>query len=345
MTATGTTDLHAVVDSLLGKGNADPARRSGYDPELWDQLQRSGFDRVLVREPGDEEGGSFSEFGEVLTAAGANASPVPIVEASLASALVTQAGRAIPSGLIALYRTDDPLQTRGAVVFDQVPYGQHADWLTVVSPGPDGSARLHQANCDSVRVVNESTTLASEPRADLEVNVTELDELGVLPSVWQVTLQLAAARALLMVGALQRTRDLAVEYTRFREQFGGPIIRFQAVQNLVVEVVTAAEVARAMCDHMIQCIIAEETDTRRQSLAVAAARVVTGESAVTAFRAAHQIFGAIGFTKEHELHLCTTRLLSWREDDRCDRWWAQWLGREVRASGERGMWQIITGAP
>ena len=343
MTAVDTEDLKAVLSSLLTKRSGDPSSRPSFDAQLWADIQVSGFDQVLVPDPDDGFGGSFADLAAVLVSAGSHAAAVPLAEASLGAALVARAGGEALSGVVTLSQTPSPLPRTGLMKLADVPYAQHADAVVVVSPVGDGTARVHLLHPGRARVTAEHPNLAGEPRADLEVEVSALESVGGLPSMWQVTLQLAAARALLMAGALERARDLAVSYTRLRAQFGGPIIRFQAVQALVVDVVTSAEVAHAMCECMVQCFDGDD-DPRRLELAVAAARVVTGHSAVTAFRAAHQILGAMGFTKEHELHLYTTRVLAWREEDLPDRWWAEWLGRQVRESGENGLWQMVTGA-
>jgi acyl-CoA dehydrogenase len=75
---------------------------------------------------------------------------------------------------------------------------------------------------------------------------------------------------------------------------------------------------------------------------VAAAKVVASEAATTASRAAHQVHGAIGMTKEYELGQLTRRLWSWRQEFGSEQHWSRELAREL--GGADAMWpRIATG--
>ena len=58
---------------------------------------------------------------------------------------------------------------------------------------------------------------------------------------------------------------------------------------------------------------------------------------------AHQLHGAIGFTREHALHHFTQRLWAWRSDFGNDRYWADSLGRLVARAGASNLWSRVTG--
>ena len=62
-------------------------------------------------------------------------------------------------------------------------------------------------------------------------------------------------------------------------------------------------------------------------------------------RIAHQVHGAIGFTREHDLRLVTTRLWAWRDEDGSDAEWNAEIGATVLAAGPDGLWPLITGTP
>ena len=53
---------------------------------------------------------------------------------------------------------------------------------------------------------------------------------------------------------------------------------------------------------------------------------------------AHQIHGAVGFTREQDLRLFTQRLLAWRSELGNDGHWAARLGRSVAARGPAAFW-------
>ncbi|HWS32989.1 MAG TPA: acyl-CoA dehydrogenase family protein [Actinoplanes sp.] len=105
-------------------------------------------------------------------------------------------------------------------------------------------------------------------------------ELGVLACAAQL---LGAGRALL---------ETSVGYARSRTQFGRPIGSFQAVQHRLADVSVALTFARPLLHAAAVTLRPED---------VSAAKVACGEAAVLAARAALQVHGAIGFTRELDL--------------------------------------------
>ena len=76
-------------------------------------------------------------------------------------------------------------------------------------------------------------------------------------------------------------------------------------------------------------------------LEAASAKIRTGEAAAEGSAIAHQVHGAIGFTKEHVLHRFTLRLLSWRDDFGTESHWAAELGNLVAARGADQFWPML----
>ena len=64
-------------------------------------------------------------------------------------------------------------------------------------------------------------------------------------------------------------------------------------------------------------------------LEAASAKIRCAEAATEGASIAHQVFGAIGFTKEHVLHCFTLRMLAWRDDFGNESYWAAELGRQL----------------
>jgi acyl-CoA dehydrogenase len=128
-------------------------------------------------------------------------------------------------------------------------------------------------------------------------------------------------------------------------QFGRPIGRFQAVQQQLA--LAAAEVAAASAAASAAARVATADGMLAAStrFAVAAAKARTGEAAGEVARIAHQVHGAIGFTREHDLRLLTTRLWAWRDEDGSEAEWQEWLGGAALEAGADGLWPLITGAP
>jgi acyl-CoA dehydrogenase len=76
-------------------------------------------------------------------------------------------------------------------------------------------------------------------------------------------------------------------------------------------------------------------------LEAASAKIRVGEAAGEGAGIAHQVMGAIGFTREHHLHRYTRRLWAWRDDFGNESLWAVKLGRLVAAKGADGLWPTL----
>jgi acyl-CoA dehydrogenase len=188
--------------------------------------------------------------------------------------------------------------------------------------------------------LTEGTNLAEEPRDTLAV-----DGAAAAPDGAAAELRLRAAlgRAQLLAGAARGALAAAVRYAGERVQFGRPIGRFQAVQQQLA--LAAGEVAAASAAAAAAARVAGDAGFAAPAtrLAVAAAKSRTGEAAGAVARIAHQVHGAIGFTREHDLRLWTTRLWAWRDEDGSDAEWNAELGATVLTAGPHGLWPLITG--
>ena len=137
-------------------------------------------------------------------------------------------------------------------------------------------------------------------------------------------------RAVQLAGAAARARDLAVGFAAERVQFGQPINRFQAIQQLLAEL--AGESAAA--DAAVEQALAIPTAAR-----ISAAKVGAGRAAARVARIAHQVHGAIGFTHEHSLHRFTTRIWQWRDLDGTEAEHAVALGNTLCG---RDLWEATS---
>ena len=59
---------------------------------------------------------------------------------------------------------------------------------------------------------------------------------------------------------------------------------------------------------------------------------------------AHQVHGAMGFTREYPLQVFTRRLWTWRDDFGSETQWAEELGAMVAAGGADDYWACLTSA-
>lgn len=102
--------------------------------------------------------------------------------------------------------------------------------------------------------------------------------------------------AALGVGLCQGALDIAVEYARKREQFGKPIISFQAIQHKLANMAIKTEAARAL----LYCA-ARHMDTEPDDASKLAAmlKVFCGDSAMEVATEAVQVLGGYGYMQDY----------------------------------------------
>lgn len=100
-----------------------------------------------------------------------------------------------------------------------------------------------------------------------------------------------------LLGLLEHATADAVEYTRQREQFGRPLIRFQAVGVRLADMRVAAQSLRELAKYCLW-IFAWDVDGGQALTEALALRTASLEAAGEVMRGAHQLYGAMGFTDE-----------------------------------------------
>ncbi len=110
------------------------------------------------------------------------------------------------------------------------------------------------------------------------------------------------------VGAAQRALELAVEYAKERVQFDKPIGAFQAVQHLCADMLRTVELGRAAAYYA--CWALDEASPEEAHRAATLARAFAADAFPQVGGTAIQVFGGIGFTWEHDIHLYFKRLLT-----------------------------------
>ncbi len=255
----------------------------------------------------------WAETATLWRLLGAHASAAPLGEAMVARALLGEAGIAAPDGVVVL-----------AEGGPAAPFGHEAEWVAV--PTADGLA-LQRAGAAPVRDGGPG-----DPRG--AVTSRPLPDCAR-----RARLALALLRAAQMSGACAASLALAVDWANTRQQFGRPIGRFQAVQQLL-----AAMAGEAAALDAAVALAARAVDGRGLPGAwfeIAAAKVTAGEAATHVAAGAHQALAAMGMTEEFALGRLTRRLWAWREDAGNEREWAGELGRFAIEQGA-GFWAALT---
>lgn len=149
-------------------------------------------------------------------------------------------------------------------------------------------------------------TLARDKQCEVifdEVAVPETSILGKANEGWAIVqdvLQKATvAKCAEMVGGAQAALEMAVNYAKQRVQFGRPIGTFQAIQHYCANMVADVSGARFIT-YKAAWKVSERLPATKD---VAIAKAWTGEACGRVVLLAHQIFGATGFTMDHDIHL------------------------------------------
>lgn len=148
---------------------------------------------------------------------------------------------------------------------------------------------------------------------------------------------MALARAGQIAGAICGALTLSIEYTRQRQQFGKPLASFQAIQQQLAVLAEEAAASRAAAS-----AAARAADRGLAKFEIASAKLRANMAAGQAASIAHQVHGAIGFTKEYDLQKFTRRLWTWRSEFGNDRHWADEIGKLAASRGADGFWPGLT---
>jgi alkylation response protein AidB-like acyl-CoA dehydrogenase len=266
-------------------GDTEPGRA------LWKQLAEVGVTALAVPE---EHGGLPADAVDLVVALeelGRHAVPGPVVE-SLAVAPTLLAG---DGDRLAALASGELIATVAAP--PHVPYALDADvaGLVLVVDG-DGVALGEPADPEPSMDPTRRLFPVTAARTLGPAATDEAFDIGALACAAQL---LGAGEALLAA---------AVAHAGRREQFGRPIGQFQAVQHQLADVHVGLELARPLV-HAAALAVGSGTASRD----VSAAKVAAGQAARQAARAALQVHGAIGYTREHDLWLWLLKVpaLSW----------------------------------
>ena len=108
-------------------------------------------------------------------------------------------------------------------------------------------------------------------------------------------------------GTVRRCVDAATDYIRTREQFGRPVGAFQALQHKAAVLLVNSELAAAAAWDAVR---AADESVEQHRLAAAAAALMAVGIAPDLVLDALLMFGAIGYTWEHDTHLYWRRATS-----------------------------------
>jgi acyl-CoA dehydrogenase len=288
---------------------------------LWEACAAQDLPLALVPEDAGGVGLSWGDAAALWQVLGRHGAPVPLGEAMLGGWLLAEAGIEVPAGVLAL--------SLGGTV----PFGRHAARLAVAE---GGRVALHEGAVGAT-----GGDIGREPRDEMRLGRPVAR--GLLPNEAGPRaglLGMALLRAALMAGALERVMALAVDWANTRKQFGRPIGKFQAVQQLLAGMASEVAATQVAVAHAARAVDARGLDAA--AFEIASAKVMAGEAAGQGAAVAHQVFAAIGITEDHELHHFTRRLWSWRDEGGSEARWAAEIGKAALARGGEHLWADLT---
>ena len=255
-------------------------RKSEYDGALDAALEAAGFLGVAVA-----EGTGLLEAALVVEAVAKAGGVVGIGAAALVAPGLT--GGVLP-GPIALAQAGETGPVRFA-----------AQARTLLVAAGAEARRVTLAAGDAAPIASNFML----PMGRLHVSPERGESLGRgsgerLRSLWRLAL---AAET---VGTMAACLDVTLEYVKRRRQFGRAIGSFQAVQHRLAQCAVAVEGSRWLVYE------AASLDAPVEATATAAAHAAAAASLV--FADTHQFTGAMGFTREHDLHVWSMRLQALR---------------------------------
>ncbi len=328
---------------------ADGAEIGTFPAALWQAVSETGV--PLAGVAGSEV--EWSDLYAVLRVAGRFAAPIPLAETMLAAWVASSAGLEVSEKPMTVgpVRSDDRLTLerdgngwRLSGRASRLPWAAQAGRIVLLADGPDGAMVVA---LDGVAGAELTTgrNMAGEPRDTLDFAALRVAGDAVAPVATGVDRAAlyrrgALARAVLMAGAMERALDTAVTYAGERKQFGRPIGKFQAVQQQLAVMAGQVAAAGAAADVGVEALSLD--DPAKQEFLIAIAKTRVGDAATLASEIAHQVHGAIGFTKEYSLQLSTRRLWSWRDEFGGDTEWAAKVGAYVCAGGADALWPTLT---
>lgn len=336
--------LEHTVDRLFGD-IAEREAANAPESELWDQIEELGIADIFL--PEDEGGmsGCWMDASIVFRLSGYHAVALPVGETMIARKILRQHDVALPSGPMTIAHSPTGAVSASSIEGNHVFTGgvisrstsAHGSMLLSSLPDKEGFSYI-LLNPENASEVFEHQNVAGETRREYIFHEAKARAISGSASAPEILLGYGALlRASQSAGALSACLEKCIQYTHERSQFGRPLKKFQAIQHQLA--LLAEEAAAVGSAAAAACLAMDRGDA---SFEAACAKLRANQSVGPATSIAHQVHGAIGFTKEYGLHRHTQRLWAWRSEFGNDRHWAHYLGRYMLSLDGQSPWSLIT---
>ena len=311
----------------------------GYSPELWKEMVELGWMGLLIPDEYGGSGMTFLDLAVVLEEIGRACLPGPYFstvvlggipmlkygteeqkqeylgkiaggEAIFTFAITEEAGSYTPESIaITAKESGDAWVINGTKLF--VADANVADYLLCAARTGEGAEDITifiiDVNSDGI-TVNPLKTLAGDKLCEVifkDVSIPKENILGETGKGWDIvvkTIEYAAiGKCCVMIGAMQQSLDITVDYAKERNQYGKAIGSFQVVQHYCANMAIDVDGTR-FSTYEAAWKLNEDLPAARE---VAIAKAWANEAFERVSTLAHQIHGAIGCTIDHDLHYYT----------------------------------------
>lgn len=317
---------HAPIDKTRAALDSIAA---GELPTWWEEFTANGFHAVHIAEAAGGQGGTLADMACVIEAAAAALLPGPLLSTASTSAVAMLA-----DGSAATLITDLAAGSTGVVVLPEdssvravrdgdgwrlsgqtsTVLGVCAAQRVLLATRADDHAELWFALDLGSGIPGVTVDALSGTDLSTDVGVLTLDDHLVSSGCVVTGIPTDRARCVVVAlaacasaGTVRRGVETAVDYIRTREQFGKPVGSFQSLQHKAAVLLVNAEMAAAAAWDAVR---ATDEDIEQHRLAAASAALMAICAGPDLMLDALLMFGAIGYTWEHDTHLYWRRATS-----------------------------------
>jgi alkylation response protein AidB-like acyl-CoA dehydrogenase len=298
------TQLQSALRSLFARESSPDRVRSaeetGFDPDLWRQLQAMGIPAMAVAD-GTDAAASFFQLLLVAEEVGRALASAPIIETCVVNRLLARCGPAgqglleatRDGGTIATLALHGPIEGTARMVpagaIAQVVVALEGHTLVAFTSDPPQRS-VH--NLGSLPLAHRE--LGSSSKVVLAEGRDALREHAQACSEWK------ALTSGQMVGLASAALSIGVEYVKSRTAFGAPLATYQTIAHRLADNATALSGAQLLA---YEAAWAHDTQSSRAVALTSMSWCFATEVAMNVSRDSLHYHGGYGFTKEYDIQL------------------------------------------
>ncbi|TDO14877.1 alkylation response protein AidB-like acyl-CoA dehydrogenase [Mycobacterium sp. BK086] len=311
---------HAPIDKTRAALDSIAA---GELPTWWEEFTANGFHAVHLPEAAGGQGGTLADMACVIEAAAAALLPGPLLSTAAASAvaaLADDSAAALVADLAGGATAAVVLPEDSTVRAVRDDEGWRLSGSIGSTLGLVAAQRIllaaHEGDTVLWFALDAGSNIAVEQQrgTDLstDVGILGLDDYPAATPVTGIDTErarcvVAGLTACASAGTVRKGVETAVNYIRTREQFGKPVGSFQALQHKAAILLVNAELASATAWDAVRAI---DESIEQHRLAASSAALMAVCAGPDLMLDALLMFGAIGYTWEHDTHLYWRRATS-----------------------------------